>query len=175
MAESEATLKTITQLFITTLILSLPAYGQQPTSRFATIHIEDDDQFTHRLLLNDKEVLKYDGLSIHVFDVLRAKGVDYLIVGTYTGGIACPVELRIVEVYKSGEYKLSEEIDSCAEPDAVRLVNGRVVIENLSYIPHPELMSKRELRRRERTKEIYTWSSGTLTKSGSPRYVFRSA
>ncbi|HJQ23060.1 MAG TPA: hypothetical protein VKA60_04030 [Blastocatellia bacterium] len=163
-------MKSTARLFIVALALAAIAYGQeQPGSRFAKLEITDDDQFNHRLLLNDKEALKYEGLSLQVYDVLQGRGVDYLIMQANTGGSGCPFRLFIVEVYKSGAYKVSEEFGSCYEPDSARLVKGSVVVETPGFVGHPELLSKREVRRRERTKEVYTWYRGTLTKKTRPR------
>lgn len=162
-------MKSTARLLIAALALSAIAYGQEPPgSRFAKVEIEDDDQFNHRLRLDGKDALKYEGLSLAVYDVLRGRGVDYLIVQANTGGIGCPFRLFIVEVCKSGAFKVSEEFGSCGEPDAARLVKGRVVVETGVYVAHPDLLPKRELRRRERTKEVYTWYRGTLTKKTMP-------
>lgn len=152
------------------LALSASAYGQHPpASRFGVIEIKDDDQFSHRLLLNGKEIFQYEGLSIELFDVLKGRGLDYLIVKTNSGGIACPFQVVIIELYKSHEYKVCEEFGSCGEPSAARLINGRVIVETPMYPgAHPELLSKQEARRRERTKEVYTWYRGKLTKRVAP-------
>lgn len=155
---------------IAALATSAPAYWQEPVSRFGAIEIKDDeDRLKHRLLLNGKEIFLYEGESIEIADVLNGRGLDYLIVRTYSGGIACPVQVVIVEVYKSGAYKVTDEFGSCNEGGKARLVNGRVIMEMPSHIPHPELLSKKELRRRQNTKEVYTWYKGRLTKKIMPR------
>ena len=162
-------MKSTIRLFIVALALAAIAYGQEPPgSRFAKVEIADDDHYNHRLLLNDKEALKYEGLSLAVYDVLQGRGVDYLIVQANTGGSGCPFRLFIVEVYRTGAYKVSEEFGSCNEPDTARLVKGRVVVETAVYVAHPDLLPKRELRRRERSKEVYTWYRGTLAKKTRP-------
>src|SRR5262245_33968704 len=141
-------------------------YGQQqPVSRYGMVEIkDDDDRLKHRLLIDGKEVFQYEGESIQIVDVLKGTGVDYLVVGAYSGGIACPMQVVIVEVNKSGEHNVSKEFGACTEPTKTTLVNGRVTMQMPSHIPHPELLSKKELRTRQRTTEIYTWYKGKLTK-----------
>src|SRR5262245_42617364 len=160
-----------TVLFLFLSLISVGADAQQPShsSRFGKLDIRDDDTFNHRLLLNKKEVFKYEGLSIVILEVLKGAGLDYIIVQVSSGGIACPFQVVIVEVYKSGKHTVSEEFGSCNEPGVLRVVNGRVIVETDTYVAHPELLPKRELRRRERTKEVYTWYEGKLTKKTLPR------
>jgi len=163
-------MKSTVRLLIAMLALAALAYGQeQPTSRFGTIEIDDsEDRFTHRLILNGKKVLEYEGLSVDVYTVLQGSGVDYLIVETNSGGIGCPFQVVIVELYKSGEARVGEPFGSCGEPDTARLIRGRVIVEMGLYTAHPDLLSKKELRRRERMKDVYTWYQGELTKKTVP-------
>ena len=157
---------------IVTLVSFVSVSGQQqPVTRFGVIEIKEDeeDRLKHKLLLNGKDIFQYEGESIEIARVLNGSGRDYLIVGNYSGGIACPVQFIIVEVYKSGAHKVSDDFGACTEPSKVSLVNERVIIEMPLHIPHPDMLSKKELRRRERTKEVYTWSNGKLSKKLVPR------
>ena len=155
-----------TILFLVALAAFAPSAGQQQqNSRFGVIEIKDDDEdrLKHQLLLNGKEIFQYEGQSIEIANVLKGKDRDFLIVGTYSGGIACPVQFVIVEIHKSGVHKVSEHFGSCTEPTKVRFID-RVIIEMPAHIAHPDLLSKNELRRRKQTKEVYTWHLGKLTK-----------
>ena len=162
-----------TILFLIVIFISFVSVSgqQQRVSRFGLIEIKNDeeDRLKHKLLLNGKEISQHEGQSIEIARVLNGSGRDYLIVGNYSGGIACPVQFNIVEVYKSGAYMVSKDFGACTEPSKVRLVNHRVIIEMPLNIPHPDLLSKKELRRRERTKEVYTWFKGKLSKKVLPR------
>lgn len=165
-------MKSTILFLIVTLVSFVSVSGQQQrVSRFGVIEIKDDeeDRLKHKLLLNGKEIFQYEGQSIEIARVLNGSGRDYLVVGSYSGGIACPVQFNIVEVHKSGAYKVSEDFGACTEPSKVRLVNQRLIIEMPLNIPHPDLLSKKELRRRERTKEVYTWFNGKLSKRTLPR------
>jgi len=53
-----------------------------------------------------------------------------------------------------------EEFGSCSDLIKAKLVDGRVIIETPTYTPHPEYFSKKELRKRNSAKEVYTWSKG---------------
>ena len=115
-----------------------PPGQQRGASRFGVIEIEDDedDRLKHKLLLNGKEISQYEGESIEITRVLNGSGRDYLIVGNHSGGIACPVQFIIIEVYKSGGHNVREDFGACTEPFKVRLVNDRVIIEMPLHIPH---------------------------------------
>lgn len=145
--------------------LSVSAYGQQePGSRFGVLEIKDDEsRLGHQLLLNGKVLLQYEGQSIEVLRVLKGRGRDYAIVATYSGGRACPAQVVLVEIYQGGRHRKSEEFGSCSDLIKARLINGRVIVETPTYTPHPEMLSKKELRKRLTTKEVYTWYRGRLS------------
>jgi hypothetical protein len=146
--------------------LSTPVYGQQQLgSRFGALQVaQDENGRTHRLLYNGKAILQPERQSINVFSVLNGKGRDHVIVGIDSGGIACPTLVVIVELYRSGEHRISEEFGSCSDLIKAKLVGGRVIVEMPVYIPHPDLLSKRELKQRQGRKEVYTWYKGKLSK-----------
>jgi hypothetical protein len=147
------------------LTLSVSAYGRQvPGSRFGVLEIKDGESWLNRqLLLNGKVLLQYEGQSIEVLRVLKGRGRDYAIVATYSGGRACPARVVIVEIYQGGRYRKSEEFGSCSDLIKARLADGRVIVETPTYTPHPEMLSKKELRKRLTTKEVYTWYRGRLS------------
>jgi hypothetical protein len=160
-------------LFISILLIALllPAYGQeQPVSRFGKLDIRDKpDEFKHSLFFNDKEVFQYEGQSIDILEILKGSGRDFAIIAAYSGGIACPAQVVVVEILKSGQCKVSEQFGSCSDLIDARLRNNRVIVETPAYVPHPDLISKRQLKRLEKLKEVYTWYEGRLVKKVVPR------
>lgn len=153
----------LTILVVVIVVFFIPVSGQQKVSRFGVIDIKDNDEGRHKLLLNGEEIFQYEGQSIEIARVLNGSGRDYLIVSNYSGGIACPVQLVIVEIYKSGGHKVSEEFGTCTDLFKVRLVNDRVIVEMPQYTAHPDNFTKKELRQRDRTKVVYTWYKGKLS------------
>ncbi|HKR12828.1 MAG TPA: hypothetical protein VJT15_12280 [Pyrinomonadaceae bacterium] len=152
-----------TILVIVIVASFIPVSGQQNVSRFGLIEIKDNDEGRHKLLLNGKEIFQYEGQSIEIARVLNGSARDYLIAGNYSGGIACPVQFVIVEIYKSGGHKVSEKFGTCTDLFKVRLVNDRVIVEMRQYTAHPDVFPKKELRERDRTKVVYTWYKGKLS------------
>jgi hypothetical protein len=59
--------------------------------------------------------------------------------------------------------RVSEEFGSCLDPKRTRLYGNALVLEMPSHIPHPELLSASEIRRRRQTTEIYTVRDGKVT------------
>lgn len=152
-----------TILVIVIVVSFIPVSGQQNVSRFGAIEINNNDDGRHKLLLNGKEIFQYEGQSIEIARVLPGSDRDYLVVGKYSGGIACPVQLVIVEIYKSGDHKISEEFGTCTDLFKARLVNDRVTVEMRQYTAHPDAFPKKELRDRNRTKVVYIWYKGKLS------------
>lgn len=159
-------MKSIILVLLLAVLFPSAAAQEQHVSRFGVLDIkaDEEDRLKHKLLFNGKEIFQYEAQSIEIAKILKGADRDYIIVATNSGGIACPVQFVIIEVSKSAQPKVSKDFGSCSETTTARLVNGRVIIETPSYAGHPELLSKNELRRRQRTKEVYTWYKGKLTK-----------
>lgn len=155
------------------ILLLLPAspYSQERlASRFGALELTaDEDRHQYRLLFKGKEVLQLEGYPVEILSVLRGVDRDYVVVTKYSGGIACPVVVIIVELSKSGPPVISEEFGSCSDLIKARVVNGRVIVEMPTYTPHPENFSKNELRKRNSTKQVYTWYKGKVSKRTLPR------
>ena len=122
------------------------------------------------LVFDGKEILQLKGYLVEVLSVLHGTGRDYVIVTKYSGGIACPVVVVIVELSESGPLAISKEFGSCSDLIKAKLVKGRVIIETPTYTSHPEYFSKKELRKRNSTTEVYTWDQGKLSMK-TMRYI----
>lgn len=160
-------MKLIILLSMTFLVLPASTYSQQLRSRFGALELkakeESNEPRAYWLLLNGKEILQFKGYPVEILSVLHGTGRDYVIVTKYSGGIACPVVVVVVELSKSGPLAVSEEFGSCSDLIKAKLVKGRVIIEMSTYTPHPEYFSKTELRERNSTNEVYTWYKGKLS------------
>jgi hypothetical protein len=168
-------MKLITLLSTIFLVLPASTYSQQHTSRFGALELKATENSNqprlYWLLFNGKEILQLQGSPVEILSVLHGTGRDYVVVTKYSGGIACPVVVVIVELYNSGPLAISEEFGSCSDLIKAKLVKGRVIIEMPTYTPHPEYLSKRELRERNSTKEAYTWYKGKLSMKTLPHGV----
>jgi len=163
-------------IIISTFFLILPAssFGQrQPASRFGALKLAEaeanNSRRQYRLLFNGKEILQLEGYPVEILSVLRGSDRDYVILTKYSGGIACPVVIVVVEVDKSGPLATSEEFGSCSDLIKAKFINGWVIIETPTYTPHPEYFSTRELRKRNSTTEVFTWYKGKLFVRTVPR------
>lgn len=149
------------------ILLLLPAspYSQERfASRFGALDLTaDQDSHQYRLLFKGKEILQLEGYPVEVLRVLRGVDRDYVVVTKYSGGIACPVVVIIVELSKSRPPVISEEFGSCSDLIKAKVVRGRLLVEMPTYTPHPEYFSKKELRTRNSTEQVYTWYKGKLS------------
>ena len=155
------------------LVLPASTYSQELTSGFGALELkasEDSNQpRRYWLLFKGKEILQLEGYPVEVLSVLHGTGRDYVIVNKYSGGIACPVVVVVVEISKSGPLAISEEFGSCSDIIKAKFVKGRVIIEMPTYAPHPEYFSKKELRAIYSSKKVYTWYKGKLSMKTLPR------
>lgn len=155
-------------ILLISIFLLLPAstHSQERlASRFGALELKqlDEDNHQYRLLFKGKDVLQLEGYPVEVLSVLRGVDRDYVVVAKYSGGIACPVVVIIVELSKSGLPTISEEFGSCSDLIKARVVDGRVIVEMPTYTPHPEYFSKKELRKRNSTKQVYSWYKRKLS------------
>lgn len=161
--------------FLIAFFLFIPfvsAYGQEETvSRFGKLIIKTDeaDNLKHKLIFKGNPILEYVGQSLEIEETLQGNDRDFVIVVENSGGIACPSQIVILELDKTGVAKTSEEFGTCLPPEVVRLVNNKVVIEMNPYYPHPELIPRKDLRNAERTKVVFTWYQGQVSEKVAPR------
>lgn len=152
-----------------TLMLAVSVSAQEPVSRFGKLQIIDSDFTKHQLMFNDQELYDYDGVSIEILKVFNGIDKDFAIIALNSGGISCPMQVVIIELFKSGAHKESKEFGSCSDLIETKFLNGKVIIETPMYVPHPDLLTKTELKRMEKLKEVYTWYQGRLVKAIKPR------
>ena len=69
----------------------------------------------------------------------------------------------IIELGEKETYKVSDEFGGCSDTILeIKVEVDKITISTPVSIPHPELLSKRELYKRKHTKEVYTWYDGKL-------------
>jgi hypothetical protein len=100
--------------------------------------------------------------------VLHGVGRDHVLVAINSGGIACPTQFVIIDLEKSGRHRKSPEFGSCSSVMTARMRKDAVVAETPVYTPHPELIPAKELKKRNRTKVVYTWRQGKLSHHEAP-------
>jgi hypothetical protein len=69
----------------------------------------------------------------------------------------------VIELRAKDAVIVSEEFGSCLDPRKTRLYGDAVVLEMPSHVPHPELLTQRELRERRQTTQIFTVRGGRIT------------
>jgi hypothetical protein len=125
---------------------------------------ERDGTKRWRVRLKDKTLVEQELDELGLWELFKGDdGYDYVTVEHSTGGIACPYQFRVVEIGPKGETRVSEEFGSCLEPTKTLLYGNALVLEMPPYIPHPDLLSRQEIQRRQRTVEIFTVRRGQIT------------
>ena len=77
-----------------------------------------------------------------------------------SGGIACPSEFVVVELRSTPS--VSTPFGTCSNRVQTRVIGDSLEIRMPTPTPHPDLISKRELKHRESMETVYRWSNGVV-------------
>jgi hypothetical protein len=149
--------------------LAQPAIEWSEDDRLATrqgpVILEKADQARWRITLEGKTLVETESDELGLWESFEGDDDrDHVIVRRASGGIACPYQFRVIEARPGGRVRVSEEFGSCLDPKRTRLYGNALVLEMSSHVPHPELLSASEIRRRRQTTEIYTVRDGKVTR-----------
>jgi hypothetical protein len=153
------------------LLMAAPGANQrlQTESRFGRIELRAGTEgFGRELLFRGKVIFECGGDSAEIYRVPHGVNRDHLIVAIHSGGIACPTRFVILDLERSGRHRRSPEFGSCSPVLTAWMRKDAVVAETPVYTPHPDLISAAELKRRNRTKVVYTWRRGKLSRRKAP-------
>ena len=128
---------------------------------FTTERVGDTTE--HRLLLNGQELDKFEGQGIALSPVLKGKAQSFLLAFYSTGGSACPG--MFVAWRLKTPVVFSEQFGTCNPAYRARVDGDRLIVTMPSYISHPDLLSKDDVRKRERTEVVYTYVNGVLSET----------
>ncbi len=122
-----------------------------------------ENDYHHKLYFNGKEISDFGG-PIRLYEVFNGDDRDYVVGANDSGGIACPLNPFIIEVYSREKTELFQEFDDCRGDFTPRFIDGKVVLEIPPYFPHPDLIPEKELKKAMKTMDVYTWQKGKLLK-----------
>lgn len=167
---------------VAAILLSGLSAQAPPASQPAAVPMEEDDRLKTRygavileksedaslarwrIRLDERTLVETEDDKLGLWELFEGDGgFDYVIIRRDSGGIACPYQFRVIELDSSGKVSLSDEFGSCLDPKRTRLYGGALVLDMSAYVPHPELLSASDLRRRRQTTEIYTVTHGKIT------------
>jgi hypothetical protein len=142
--------------------------GEGIATRYGKFEIEQEEGKEIRLLFNGQAVHEWteadDTLPLNVSaeKPIPDGDKDYVLFFQNSGGIACPGTFLLFEASAAGA-KEGPDFGTCGDLYQARVADGKLVVEMPGYIPHPELLSKKELKERERTKTVYQWDGKKLS------------
>ncbi len=115
----------------------------------------DWDQSTGitKLRLNGKEILQHEDAPMFMSPRIAGNGKEFVLAFKATGGFSCGGEFVVVEVAEP--IVLSKPFGNCNDRYAARVEGNSLVITMPSYIPHPELLTKSEIAKRNKTFSVY--------------------
>lgn len=134
------------------------------STRFGTGEIlEDHETYQHVVKFKEKVALSYEGEGLELGYQFQRDHSDILIFEGSTGGIACPYDYFILEIENNKDPVVSKRFGSCSEIADTRTEGQAIILEMPAYTPHPELLTPKEVRLRDKTTEVYRWEGGKLS------------
>jgi hypothetical protein len=144
----------------------LRAESEPIQARYGKVEVESsEDASTHSVRVNGSVVFEYEGRAVSLEAYLSGGKNDWVLAELQSGGIACPFQYRLIELGEGRAPVTTNEFGSCGSWDTADVQGGAVVVRILGYAPHPELLSRKDLRRIEHLTETFTWSQGKLERS----------
>lgn len=141
---------------------NLPSDRLETQYGTVTIQADPKEESTSWLAVKGEKLVQLEGDKLQIVAHLHQRGRDILLVEIGSGGIACPMMYRFLELGPKKKPVVSEEFGSCGEQEKAAFDDGKVVVQIPDYVPHPDLLTEAEVERSERTTLYYTWENGAV-------------
>ena len=124
---------------------------------------KDQKKDAEAVFLNKKKVLDLDeySSSLWLSGPIKLGDKELFFVFQNSGGIACPGTYVVLEI--KDPVGVSNTFGSCGETYTIKVVGNTLEIIMPTYVPHPDLLSKSELKRRLKSSEVFVWFNGEVT------------
>ena len=124
---------------------------------------KDQKKDAEAVFLNKKKVLDLDeySSSLWLSGPIKLGDKELFFVFQNSGGIPCPRTYVVLEI--KDPVGVSNTFGSCGETYTIKVVGNTLEIIMPTYVPHPDLLSKSELKRRLKSSEVFVWFNGEVT------------
>jgi hypothetical protein len=135
-------------------------------TRYGELSVKTTDQGDFQLSVNQEQIATMSGYSISIQEKFQIGMNDIFLVAVNSGGMACPMDLYIIQIDRVSSYKVSERFGTCTDYYKASVNKDSLIVKMPSYFNPMHLEDLNENERREineRKGSVYTWFNSKIT------------
>jgi hypothetical protein len=137
-------------------------------TRYGELSLQTTEEGDFKLTINKKELATYTGYSISIQEKFQIGTSDIFLVAVNSGGMACPMDLYVVQIDDASSYKVSERFGTCTDSYKANVSKDSLIVKMPSYFNpmHLDDLSEDEKREIDQAKgSVYTWFNSKITET----------
>jgi hypothetical protein len=135
-------------------------------TRYGELSLKTNDDGDFKLSIDKKEIATYNGYSISIQEKFQIGTNDIFLVALNSGGMACPMDLYVVQIGNASNYKVSERFGTCSDAYKASVTKDSLIVKMPSYFNpmHTDDLSDEEKKEIDQAKgSVYTWFDSRIT------------
>jgi hypothetical protein len=135
-------------------------------TRYGELSLQTTDEGDFKLSVNKKQIATYSGYSVSIQEKFEIGMNDIFLVAVNSGGMACPMDLYIVQVGNVSNYKVSERFGTCTDSYKANVTKDSLIMKMPAYFNPMHLDDLSEDEKKEidqRQGSVYTWFDSKIT------------
>jgi hypothetical protein len=137
-------------------------------TRYGELSLQTTEDGDFKLSVNEKQIGTYGGYSVSIQEKFQIGTNDVFLVAVNSGGMACPMDLYIVQVGKDSSSKVSERFGTCTDSYKANVSKDSLIVRMPSYFNPMHLNDLSEDEKKEIDQQkgsIYTWFDSKITET----------
>ena len=137
-------------------------------TRYGEVLFTTTDEGDFRLSVNQKHDRTFQGYSVTLQGVYALSKSDNVLVALNSGGMACPMELYIVQIRVDSTHAVSRSFGTCTDYYKAYVDKDALLVRMPAYFNpmHFKDLSKKERKEVEQRKgTVFRWSNSRLTEA----------
>src|SRR5262245_16577423 len=102
-------------------------------TRYGELSLETTDQGDFKLSVNKEQIATLSGYSISIQEKFEIGINDIFLLAVNSGGMACPMDLYIIQVGNASSYKVSERFGTCTDYYKAYVSKDCLIVKMPSY------------------------------------------
>ena len=135
-------------------------------TRYGELSLETTDEGDFKLSVNQKQIATYSGYAVSIQEKFEIGTNDIFLIAVNSGGMACPMDIYVVQVGDASSYKVSERFGTCSDSYKSNVSKDSLIMKMPAYFNpmHLDDLSEDERREIDQSKgSVYTWFNSKLT------------
>jgi hypothetical protein len=135
-------------------------------SRHSQLSVLTTAEAKFDVLVNTKRIATLEGYSVSIEEQFSVKENDIFLLAVNSGGMACPMELYIIQVANAADAVISPSFGTCSDYYLAQIEDGALVVKMPSYFNpmHLKDLNESELKAVESRKgTVFRWLNSRLS------------